>query len=703
MIINSISLKDFECYRGTHEENEFNFLKGINLIIGDNGGGKSKLFNGFYWVLYDQVFNTDERQFVSTKIYKENLISDNAKSLCSIGDKVSAEVTLLVQDSRDVEFRITRIYRSKKTDDRKWEGEATSKLLIDEFKVTRWQSVPSERHQSILDRVIPGHLKPYMWFQGEQVDSLMDFKDKSSLMQAVNLLSDISDYDKIIEITAAGFEKAEKAYNAAAKKLSSNQLESEKLSNKIKNLLRDIKKTEEEKEKNEEDRNIAQTKFDGLFNKIDDAERKTELKYKKDKITEELEQHGSDLSIILGNLNKKLFTDSWVLRSASLVFNEFSDKYDSYYQAHHDKLNINKEVVLKLPINIPQPIHVNKMLSDENCFVCGRDAKKGSKEYNHIKNLLDRNEEAPTFQFENDCSSLFQKLYNNSLSYGQLIKNIDNNIGKEFDKLQEISSIISEKRENLKYINEQFEELIDDDRSEDIVKEFKTHQRKIETATEFIAQNEKILESLRSDLSTAKTKHDRLVGGDVDVKIISARDIFYDLQRIAISTKEDVFTGLVNSLEASANEIFQQMTSENSSITGKLKLRRLSQDSCIPEIVDKDGFIMSGSNDSNIIIVKLSLIMAIITSKPLWSQNYSLISDAPTSKMSKKYSNGFYAALSQNFEQSIVMTYDFLSEDDRSTLRDLNIGNIYKITSNYPHGDREDRSDLSIDIAEVSL
>lgn len=53
MIIDKIELLNFLCYAG---ENTFEFREGINVIIGDNGYGKSKLYDAFYWVMYDQVF-----------------------------------------------------------------------------------------------------------------------------------------------------------------------------------------------------------------------------------------------------------------------------------------------------------------------------------------------------------------------------------------------------------------------------------------------------------------------------------------------------------------------------------------------------------------------------------------------------------------------------------------------------------------------
>ena len=72
MLIKSISMKNFQCYHGDHEDNLLHFKNGINLIVGDNGGGKSKLYDAFYWVLYDEIFSSDERTFKKTKQYSEN-------------------------------------------------------------------------------------------------------------------------------------------------------------------------------------------------------------------------------------------------------------------------------------------------------------------------------------------------------------------------------------------------------------------------------------------------------------------------------------------------------------------------------------------------------------------------------------------------------------------------------------------------------
>ena len=80
-----------------------------------------------------------------------------------------------------------------------------------------------------------------------------------------------------------------------------------------------------------------------------------------------------------------------------------------------------------------------------------------------------------------------------------------------------------------------------------------------------------------------------------------------------------------------------------------------------------------------------------------------MIADAPTSKMAENYSDGFYAALSANFEQSIVVTYDFLDDEDRHRLKDLHIGEVYLIKSSHGSEERESRHDLKVTRERVTL
>ena len=95
MIIDTISIKNFQCYYG--DANNFKFKNGVNIIIGENGAGKSKLWDAFYWVLWDEIFQSDKRRFVSTKVYGEHLFSMRARAETEIGATLECSVAMIVK------------------------------------------------------------------------------------------------------------------------------------------------------------------------------------------------------------------------------------------------------------------------------------------------------------------------------------------------------------------------------------------------------------------------------------------------------------------------------------------------------------------------------------------------------------------------------------------------------------------------------
>ena len=158
------------------ELNRIEFSDGINLIIAKNGNGKSKLWNAFYWVLYDAIFDSDKRAFLHTRKCSESIISDKAKAECAVSKTVSVGVTLEVEDSRGERFDISRTLHFVKNDEDSWLPKGDSDVCsYCNIRETMPEMVKRSEYNSILQRVLPGNLKPYMWFQGEQVDRLDRF------------------------------------------------------------------------------------------------------------------------------------------------------------------------------------------------------------------------------------------------------------------------------------------------------------------------------------------------------------------------------------------------------------------------------------------------------------------------------------------------------------------------------------------------
>lgn len=704
MLIKSLSLKNFQCYAGDFEDNHFKFKDGLNLIIGNNGNGKSKVFDGFYWVLYDQIFDTNKREFTGTSSYGEKLISDNATRNCNIGETASAEASLVVESSQKREYRLTRIFHCTKTTDLKWFCEPTQ-LIIEEKKTNRWQT-STESVESVLQRVIPSQIKPYMWFQGEQVDSLMDLTNKSSLGKIINLLSDISIYDELIAISASGEKKSSDNLIREQRKLSKNKNESERLSDEYNDADKKLAQLELEIAANKENLADAKQKIDKLINKIGDATRKSQLKQDHKEYTAELAQAEKQLVSKQKGFTSNIFKDYWILKYSQNSLDKFSAKYNSYFKKHQAVLNQQEQTAFKLPINIPQPMHLHEMLREERCYVCDRDALKGTEAYTHLEKLVERNSAKREDIFKCDCSDYFQHLYTRSLRFNHTIETTDERISKEFDAISKLQDKILDLKTKLDGIDADFESLMGSDDSESIVSKYKRAQQNVETFTALITKLEHQKKHLGDKKFEASKKLQNLTNNAVDKALVNANEVFKSLHIVAKSTREDVYKTIICELENKANKIFKDMTSTNTSFTGTIRLKPLDDKSCMPEIVDSEGYPLTGSNDSNIILVKLALIMAILTARAKWSDNYTLITDAPTSKMAEEYSKGFYEALSTNFSQSIVMTYDFINIEDRKAFILTNgkkIGSIHIVKSDYPNGNRDDRTDLRTIIEGISL
>ena len=76
----SISFKNFFNYYGDYDDTKYEFEEGVNIVVADNGAGKSKFFNAFLWLFYDQVLDSDDKIRKNVKDFAVKIISDKAKN-----------------------------------------------------------------------------------------------------------------------------------------------------------------------------------------------------------------------------------------------------------------------------------------------------------------------------------------------------------------------------------------------------------------------------------------------------------------------------------------------------------------------------------------------------------------------------------------------------------------------------------------------
>ena len=73
VVINQIELKNWFNYNGDYIDNLIRFNVGLNIVVGDNNSGKTKLHNAFRWILKNEVIIIEGDDANETEIKGEYL------------------------------------------------------------------------------------------------------------------------------------------------------------------------------------------------------------------------------------------------------------------------------------------------------------------------------------------------------------------------------------------------------------------------------------------------------------------------------------------------------------------------------------------------------------------------------------------------------------------------------------------------------
>ncbi|MBK6483961.1 MAG: hypothetical protein IPG01_12720 [Chitinophagaceae bacterium] len=728
MIIEKIELENFMCYAG---KNSMVFTEGINVIIGDNGYGKSKLYDAFYWVMYDQVYISEKKEFQNTKMVKSKIISDKAKWKPKDG-KLSASASITFHNlETDKKYILERKYTVNVKDGVIVESnDSEFTVMQKELSYLSAKMVSDEEEKrKIVARILPPHIKDYLWFQGEQVESIIDFNKQDSLTQAINVLSSITRYDELNDIAAAAAKSANSEYDREVKRLSkdtgrSNELEKEKgyLEVKITDLQTD------EKEVNE-NLSRAEAKCDELLGKQADATKVKELQEKIKGVYNLLAVWNDTLKEEQISFHRKMFRNKWVLKGTENLQEEYAKRFSAYEQkklvliaereAKNNRENETAEKLqTRLPFNVPEPNYVQWMLDKQRCLVCDREAKINSVEWKKIKELIDRPEKKPKssddepLTLQNFTDDL-KWLYTNGLSLSSRIADIDDEIKETLAKRNSINAKVRSANKDLESIEQDIQKLLADtslniESAGHILDEYSIQNKYAKEYSEQRIKLSQQIEYAKSNLKNVKDQLKELVTGEIPKWLEDKKNILNDFETIAGTTRERVFNNLIAQLEKEANSHYESMTSGNKSTRGQIKLRKLPNGYFMPEIIDNNGVPLLGSNTSNLILVKLAAIMAIISAKNNDGvvNLYTLITDAPTSVFGEDYTIGFCKTVSKVYKQSIIMSKEFYKNqtlrNELLTNSEIRIGKVYTITPSIPENERSNRNNLSTKIEALN-
>ena len=692
-IINKISLQNFFNYYGTYDENTYDFKEGVNIIVADNGAGKSKLFNALLWIFYDEMLDSDIKGRRSIESMAVKTISDMAKNESSVGDLIECGVRVEFQDTRftyQVEKKFSALRISDKgniTDDSCWEithqdSEVSKKDIL------RFKPIFNETEKTeIINKLIRKDLRQYSFFQGEEVEDIIDFSKKQSIKEAVRKITNISKIEALEELANSLKEKAENDYNRKSKENAKNAQE---LEQKLASKERYKYQLEEETQKLEVYKtNHAEAKQESydLEDKIQNSEKKLELKEKRKSLLRQLKIAKSDYDQFLDGLNSRFFDGNfaWMAMGLEHVPQMFSLSKYAYLDIISEKKTLNKlrnnpeELNSILPLDMPDTMTLDKMLHDGHCHVCNRSAEEGSDAWNYILKLKNRpsskQNEAPLFK--NDFKSFFEDIQLLSQPFTGKIGYVEDSIASSIQKQDELKSRISRIDGKLKTNQIELKELLktDDidenaDKEKNILNAYEGAIKRATQAEERINRTTQRIKEINKTIKGIEEELEKLRGVDVPVEYKNAYELLNDIAISVSNTRERTFINMLKRLEEYSNKHFGNLIKYNEISGGILRFKQTLSDTIELDVVDRDENIVSGSSEGFQRMKKLAVVMAIISAKGT-GFNYPMFADAPLSTFGKGFIKSFFEEVPNVFPQSIILINNIYDADAPNKLDDI--------------------------------
>ncbi len=672
MIIRKIQIDNYLCY---YDTNTFELSEGLNIILGENGEGKTKFFESVDWLFNGE--NRDLDMLVSAKKLEET----------EIGDSFRIRVSMSVEQYGEKSI-ITKSFLAKKG---KANECSTSSFMIEGIK----ENSSGERTQVdgtlLLDRIFPFQIQKYSMFKGEA--ELNIFESDSALVNLINLFSEAKHYDKYSEKGAFLREKAEKAVEDSSKLDKKNEALYKKLEGEILFLKNEkakylvhLNSTEEEIRKIEGNLQLAESH-------VNNADALETL----NKRIKEIEERISYLNgRIDENYTTSLFDENWILVNFESFHKEFAEKVSAHskksreLQSEFDKQKGIKEGEKKakaellnnavpLPIGVPSKSHMEEMLNDEICKVCNREAEKGSEAYEFMmkrlktyleSQVVEDNElekDEPLFKFD-----YINRLENLSISHEDNLKNLR----LIRTKIKELFEFNDDRKKDIEELNEQLEKEITErerilgnssiveEKLIDVLKNYNAWQRDLKNHNQFQLDYTTKLKNLETELLAKKEKKDEIDTNSANSFLIKTRNILRDIETIFKDTKENKFDEFIEKLQTKSNSFFKTINID--AFTGTIVFtRRNKVNSTIVEIeLQEGGRTFYKPNQSLLTSQHISILFAISElASEIQEENFPMIFDAPTSSFGENKTAQFLNLINETENQKILLIKDFLQTD----------------------------------------
>ncbi len=698
MIIKEIRIKNFRSYYG--DNNSFEFTDGLSIIVGDNGDGKTTLFEAIQWLLN----TTADKSSVE-------LISEMRKSQMEVGDEDSVSVSMVFDHYG--EKSIEKTFTFTKTES----GLSLGKVQYIGYESDGIQRV-NVNGKTLIERSYDTFIQRYSMFKGES--ELNVFDNTTSLKELVDKFSDIRKFDDLVDATGLFEEKSQKAYD---KELSSDQKVAKQakiLSSRITALCNEISQIKSDIRDKVKALELYDKKLGDLEQNQEASERYQDIK----KRLKNLEEQRNKLVATMQSVdyNHSLLDRMWILCGCMPILQEFKKKSSAFskekrklekefdrerakelgkLEAYNEMRGALENGATELPWYLPNQETMEEMINDHICKVCGRIAEEGSDAYQFMVHKLE--EYKRHIEAKAQAESAKQDLENQYLFKTSFIESIHSLSmqlsGSREAEIAEIPTAIKDRQELVTTLSLKKKELdtkiqdVSDEKARLLIAQNASEQELDADFSDIkglFEQKERAItrkESLERDLKEKETLYDDLKAEQDALRpensqAVVLRDVHKVLELIYkafIQAKKDNLSRFLSDLEEKANEYLAKLSAED--FHGEIRLMQTAQDSTEIKLFSSNGSPITRPSGSQRTVMYISVLFAIsdFTSEKR-EEDYPLIFDAATSSFGDSKEKDFYNIINKLHKQCIIVTKDFL---DRGVLRmdeiDLLTCRVYRI------------------------
>jgi DNA sulfur modification protein DndD len=676
MNIKRIQIENFLCF---YNHIDIDFSKGMNIVLGLGGKGKSSLFNAFYWALFGKIGITGSKGLFDTdfpdteKLPKHGFI--NKRKLFEHKDVNDKFITKVILDiEHDQIYTITRTVNVTRIAEGNWDNPESWKIYKSNLQIqyeSRLGSEFLEESDAVykLKEIFPEGIRDYIWFQGEAIDDLLTFSNKKTFEKAIKHISYFPYYEKLAKV----IEKATDVISDKRNKANSANIRQRSLYEKNWKIVQDNtielnRKSDQilDKEtksyqlvlKNEEIRK----KLEGLSGYEGLAVQETQLTNKINSIKSEIES--------LDIYQKESFKNLWLLKGISTLIEDGKSKINSY-----EDTKLENEPLMQKFIEHPTRDKLEKIKSEGVCYVCGSPVIIGNKAYDHIMSRIEAQDtyykEMEQFKTYMEESKQFSIILGKVSEYpdevSRKIVSIDQNISESEGKIGEYMIERNKKLQELNDVKDKIDELnkqlgikynIGVEQAKGFNNNIKFNDIEIKRFEKEVQDLKKQKTELINEKNSAQAILDKITSGEGhNVPEDEWFKISSFIKEIVETAKENARLELIKTIEKKANEFYRDVTQHSTSPAGAIKI--YNDYTIAPTIPVSNSYYAR---------MQMSIINAMISlNQKARNVYFPFIADAPTSSLDPESTFAYTKGIIDTFEQTIIITKDIDKDSDYFT------------------------------------